>query len=396
MNDIKQTMLQIFIAVITITVLLIVPFSNKQYLSGEVKFAYNTLNNTYKYSQNKILMDKVNKILSMEEYQSYRILSQFKTDNNVFVLTINSNNEMDISKTFFLDVKSGLEKNIGDIVSEISDEMIIAEFNKKYPKFISDAISQNMDSIFYIFSSSEIIVSCNSFLLDLNIKENLNISLSYENGVIIYSDNTYQLSKKKKTVAFTFDDGPSGYTAEIIDFLDEYHAKATFFMVGTNMIKKPGMVQLVLDRGNEIGSHSYEHKYMTKQSPKELSAMHSLMDSIYYEISSKNFLMTRPPYGSIDSDVTNSIDTAFIMWSLDTRDWEKRNVDAIVTNVMENIQDGDIILFHDVYSTTREAIKILLPLLYEQGYQITTVSELAKLKNLSLENGTIYHNFYTR
>ena len=85
--------------------------------------------------------------------------------------------------------------------------------------------------------------------------------------------------------------------------------------------------------------------------------------------------------------------TSFILWSLDTEDWKHRYSDYIVNYVIDNIKDGDIILFHDSYTSTIDAIEELLPILYSKGYQVMSVSELANLKGYTIENNQVYHNF---
>jgi len=81
------------------------------------------------------------------------------------------------------------------------------------------------------------------------------------------------------------------------------------------------------------------------------------------------------------------------MWSLDTNDWKNKNSDYLVNYVVNNVKDGDIILFHDSYDSTVDAIEELLPILYSKGYQVMSVSELAKIKGKILENGKVYNKF---
>ena len=78
------------------------------------------------------------------------------------------------------------------------------------------------------------------------------------------------------------------------------------------------------------------------------------------------------------------------MWSLDTRDWESRNADKVVANILNNIKDGDIILMHDLYPSTAAAVARIVPELTRRGYQIVSVSELARCKGVNLQSGTAY------
>jgi peptidoglycan/xylan/chitin deacetylase (PgdA/CDA1 family) len=208
---------------------------------------------------------------------------------------------------------------------------------------------------------------------------------SYEN------EDGYSYSKDKKTVALTFDDGPNGAkTRQIVDILESNKAHATFFMIGNRMASYASTIKTVLDAGNEIGSHSYDHTNMRKKKIKELLENEEKTQEIYYGITGQYLKYTRPPYGAINSSVKEALDTIFITWSLDTEDWLHRDKDYIVNYVMENVQDGDIILMHDSYNSTVEATRELLPKLYAEGYQVVSVSELANLKGRVLENNTIY------
>jgi len=81
-----------------------------------------------------------------------------------------------------------------------------------------------------------------------------------------------------------------------------------------------------------------------------------------------------------------------IMWSVDTRDWESRDVESIIQQVMDHVQDGDIILMHDIYVPTAEAVKAVVPELISRGFQLVTVSELLAAKGISLEAGKVYRN----
>ena len=84
------------------------------------------------------------------------------------------------------------------------------------------------------------------------------------------------------------------------------------------------------------------------------------------------------------------IDVPIIKWSVDSRDWESRNKDKIVPLVKNETKPGDIVLFHDLYESTYESIKILVPYFYEQGYTIVSVSELYELNNIKLEPSKVY------
>lgn len=196
--------------------------------------------------------------------------------------------------------------------------------------------------------------------------------------------------QEKKLVAITFDDGPSKYTSELVDILSANGVRATFFLIGSNINKYSDSVVKSYQAGNEIGIHTYSHTSFTKmtieQIQNELAKTRTLLDGIDVDYSN----IVRPPYGNINENIQGSIDTSFILWSVDTRDWESRNKDSIIAEVKKNISDGSIILFHDVYPTTIQAIKEMLPDLTDE-YEFVTVSELFSQNDKTLDENQKYY-----
>ena len=101
----------------------------------------------------------------------------------------------------------------------------------------------------------------------------------------------------------------------------------------------------------------------------------------------------RPPYGAVSDTLKQTVKMPFIMWSVDTLDWQTKNAKATVDSVLNTVKDGDIVLMHDIHSTTIDAALELIPKLVDQGYQLVTVSELAEARGVVLENGHQYYSF---
>ncbi len=195
-----------------------------------------------------------------------------------------------------------------------------------------------------------------------------------------------------KVIAFTFDDGPSKYTTLIMDVLDKYGAKATFFEVGYMMKNRQELVKEVLNRGHEVGNHTTDHSNLNKLSAAKVKEKVYNNNDTFKEITGNDFPLLRPPYGNCKTSVKELIDVPIIKWSVDSRDWESRNKDKIVPLVKRQTRAGDIVLFHDLYESTYESIKELVPYYYENGYKIVTVSELFKIYGKELESGHIYYS----
>ena len=200
------------------------------------------------------------------------------------------------------------------------------------------------------------------------------------------------IDPNKPMVALTFDDGPNkGTTIPILDSLKEYDSVATFFILGNRVSNNADILVRMLEEGSEIGNHSFNHKELTKLSTTELSQQISKTQDAIIEVTGNRPKFLRPTYGSYDEDLKSRVDMPLILWSIDTLDWKNRNAKKVADHVLGNVKDGDIILMHDIYDSTAEAVKLLVPELINRGYQLVTVSDLLELKGESLKNGKIYY-----
>lgn len=196
-----------------------------------------------------------------------------------------------------------------------------------------------------------------------------------------------------KSVALTFDDGPSSFTGRLLDCLEKNNAKATFFMTGTEIASFPDEVKRMKKLNCELGNHTYDHTDLTTLSAEEISEEISQVNQQLTDLTGQSASVVRPPYGSVNDSVRSLIDTPLILWSVDTLDWKTQDVTSIIEEVMNNIEDGSVILMHDIFSTTVDAAEILIPQLIEDGYELLTVHELAQAKGIELNGGTTYSEF---
>ncbi|MBQ8287150.1 MAG: polysaccharide deacetylase family protein [Clostridia bacterium] len=194
-----------------------------------------------------------------------------------------------------------------------------------------------------------------------------------------------------KRVAFTFDDGPHAtLTYKFVDKLKEYGATATFFVVGNNITKSRGAAMAyAAENGCEIGIHSYTHTsalYYDRCTDEEyLRDMQQTADAINRYVSAPVTLM-RPPGGNITAARVASCPYSVILWNVDSNDWRyksrtdeatiRANINTIVENVMSTVDDGDIVLMHEIYENSYEAFCIIIERLYAEGYEIVSVTEL--------------------
>lgn len=203
---------------------------------------------------------------------------------------------------------------------------------------------------------------------------------------VIKNDNN------KKYIAITFDDGPGEYTKELIDILLRYNAKSTFFFLGANLEKYSDVIKYADYNNMEIGYHSYNHKRFRNKNIELIKEEFNKSNNILQSIVGKNFKLIRPPYGVITKSISSSIDASFILWNIDTLDWKYKDSEYLKDYVLKNVSNGSIILFHDIHKTSIEAVEKLLPILYEDNYEVVTISSLASINNITLETHEVYRN----
>lgn len=205
-----------------------------------------------------------------------------------------------------------------------------------------------------------------------------------------------KVDPKKPMIALTFDDGPGKYTDALLDKLEEYGARATFFMVGTNAVKYPETIKRMEELGCDLGNHTTNHKNLVKEDDATVKEEIQSTDAAIAAAVGHGASLLRPPFGSYNDNVRSLAGLPIMMWSLDTQDWKKKDTALIRDYVLENVSDGDVILLHDIHDFSVNAAFELIPQLIEQGYQLVTVSELAEARGVSLENGEKYSQFYKK
>jgi len=201
-------------------------------------------------------------------------------------------------------------------------------------------------------------------------------------------------------IAFTFDDGPSIHTSRLLDALAYRDISATFFVLGHQVTAHPDLAARIVADGHEIASHAYLHRVLTDLSADWVrDDLQQASNSILHATGTEPALF-RPPYGEYNQmlqDIAAEFGYPIIMWSVDTRDWESRNVDAILSHFIDQngvrLRDGDIILLHDIHSTSVDAAIQAIDLLLAEGVIFMTVSELLTEHYGTLTPGMIYSGY---
>ena len=203
------------------------------------------------------------------------------------------------------------------------------------------------------------------------------------------------IDPSKPMVALTYDDGPSpSSTVRILNTLEKYKVKATFFDVGSLAASYPEVTKREYEIG-EVGSHTYSHYNLNNLSYAEIRSEVDKTDSVIESITGEKPVLLRPPYGNANNDVRSAIyDHVLVNWNVDTVDWKTRDRDSILNEIRKIPDlDGHIILMHSIYSSTADATEIIVPELLSKGYQLVTISELAKYRGYTLTSGKIYYAF---
>ena len=315
---------------------------------------------------------------------------------NVSILTeIVTDKTVSKIKTFTYNKKSEKFLTMEDIVNDLDvlDYDIKKELLSKYQDADMDYLS-NVSYDFFTMDDENLTIYFNptqlkdtndelvyldipldslNLLIDVDREENTNTYLNFKKNTI---------NEEDKVVALTFDDGPSKYTKDILDILKKYDACGTFFLIGNKVSFYGDILREMLSEGNEIGNHSYDHKYLTRLSEEEVKDEINKTQDEIKRVTGYTPTLFRPTYGGYNNTLKSYIDLTFVLWDADSRDWSVKSTEGIMYNVFKDVKSGSIILFHDNHEYSVNALPSVIKELKKQGYKFVTVSELLELKKL--------------
>ena len=194
-------------------------------------------------------------------------------------------------------------------------------------------------------------------------------------------------------VALTFDDGPSASTGRILDALEAYGARATFFVLGGAIGPNIDTLRRAVSLGCELAGHSWSHADMTSMNAESLIGDTQRVNDAIFEAARVRPVLVRPPYGSYNSATVRtlgSIGMSVVYWSVDPQDWAHNSSNTTYTRIISSVSDGAIIILHDTVPSTAVAVERLVPELVARGYQLITVSEMLVYSEIGLEPGIVY------
>ncbi len=285
-------------------------------------------------------------------------------------------------------------KTIAIILSIIMMIPILGKYKKEIKSKIENLYLNYFVNNVDCLGKGKIIEENNNLVVNIpknnsnNEEKQIEIEIQPKPTPIATPKPTPEIEEITKQVALTFDDGPSKYTLELLEILKFNNAKASFFVLGSRINKYGDVIEKIKNDNHQIECHGTNHEDFTKLSNEELKQMLDETKTLLskYEVTQT---LIRPPYGSLNKRVKENIKYPLIMWSLDTKDWQHRNSKEGTRIIIENIEEGSIILMHDLYKTTINTIKEVLPILKEQGYQFVTIDEL--FDEVELIDGKVYY-----
>lgn len=307
----------------------------------------------------------------------------------------NEATENHIETLLYLETERMIRTLTPPIQENINEQMIQDMVKKAVKEKNFYLVNQKTDSNLYFelpFQPKKLKVGIPLYQL----KDDLNLELlgikNKKETLNVWFQNQNQ---GRKLVAFTYDDGPNPNTTPgLLQELKKRSMTATFFMLGKNVERNAPLVKTMHTMGFDLASHTFNHRNLKRITNEEQAVeINGTVDAIKnatgIEPSS-----TRPPYGNYNEVTLSLLKNPIVLWNVDTLDWKYRNVDMTYQNSIDKIDDGDIVLFHDIYKTSVDASLKIADELYKRGYIIMSVKDLARAKNKTLETGVKYYSIH--
>lgn len=338
-------------------------------------YSYTGENNDYYHKDVMIYIDsKINKEIEKDVLVKNEIYQNIKDDCKKYLVNNKTlslyedsvvNEALDNLEDFALLNFSQSEMYVVIPPYKVSDSEIDININIAY-----DRVKNYLNSDYFTFDGK-------------TTEENVSNTVSSKRDLSQFKD--------KKLLAITFDDGPNyNVTKFLIDELEKRNARVTFFMVGNRATMQKELVKEIYNKGHVIGSHSYDHKSLTKLDDDKLKTEIDTTNEIIKSITGEDVKYLRPPYGNYNKDMLNKIDMSFILWNVDTEDWKTKNKDKVCEHIISHASDGNIILLHDLYQTSVDGALCAIDKLKNDGYEFVTIEEMAEIKGIELSK----HNAY--
>ncbi|PSK88966.1 peptidoglycan/xylan/chitin deacetylase (PgdA/CDA1 family) [Murinocardiopsis flavida] len=177
-------------------------------------------------------------------------------------------------------------------------------------------------------------------------------------------------------VALTFDDGPGDHTGKLLDSLDSYSAKATFYLLGQAVKGNEDVVRRMTRTGHETANHSWKHDDLAGKSGGAVADDMKRTDRVIEKAGGEPVRSMRPPYGSFNDTTAANVGHPVVLWDVDTLDWKHRSTKKTIRAAVDKSEPGSVVLFHDIHRPTVDAFPETLRKLHARGFHFVTVTEL--------------------
>ena len=205
----------------------------------------------------------------------------------------------------------------------------------------------------------------------------------------------YAVDRSDNKIAISFDAAWGGdKTENILDILDEFGVKTTFFIVDIWTERFPELVKEIAARGHDIGNHSATHPKMSTLSREKILQELTIMADNAEKVCGVRPTLFRPPYGDYNNDVVLTARQAgyeVIQWSVDSLDWKNKGVQPLIDRATKNVKSGDIVLFHNDSKYILDALPTILKSYREQGFTVVPVSEILLPGETTIDAQGIQH-----
>lgn len=205
----------------------------------------------------------------------------------------------------------------------------------------------------------------------------------------------YAVDRNDNKIAISFDAAWGGdKTEKILDILDEYGVKTTFFMVDIWTQRFPDLVREIVARGHEIGNHSATHPKMSSLNREKIRKELDVMAENVNTVAGVRPTLFRPPYGDYNNDVVLTAREAgyeVIQWSVDSLDWKNKGVQPLIDRATQHVKSGDIVLFHNDSQYIADALPAILKSYRNQGLTVVPISELLLPGETTIDAQGIQH-----
>ena len=280
--------------------------------------------------------------------------------------------------------------------------------------FLNDSYVDNLDFENLSYEIEDEYLKCRFTNYDFDvlvplkyIQKSIDMNFGYKDE--LYIKPTYISDiEAHPVICLTFDDGPlfwyepsESSSVSIVDTLYRYDACGTFFVVGDCLEDRSAwtdyevysFLKQSINNGNEYGSHTAHHDYLPDLAAEEVKKVISNPNKYLYDLVGYNMKLYRPPEGVFDEAVSSASPYPAILWSDDSDDWDLEDSEAIYERMKQRqYYNGDILLFHEIYDESAEALKKIVPDLIERGYQLLTVSDMFKAIGIDENKLTYYYN----